>query len=67
MIKNYIQKLQQQKLENIPLDGALDLLSRGYEGHCLWQAKIQQHEAATGNKYETAKIIIISSPQEEKK
>lgn len=48
MINDYIEKLSKENLDDIPLKGALDLLSMGYQGHCLWKAKQKVEEEKNG-------------------
>ena len=59
MIKDYIEALKGENLETIPLNGALDLLSMGYKGHCLWKARQKFELETKGESAPKASFILI--------
>lgn len=66
MIKEYIEKLSKENLESIPLNGALDLLSMGYTGHCLWKAR-QKAELEKGGTIEKSARFVVIIPKDDEK
>lgn len=65
MIKEYIDKLSKENLDSIPLNGALDLLSMGYTGHCLWKAKQQVELENKGTLEKSAEFVIVTPKKDE--
>jgi hypothetical protein len=66
MIQEFIEKLSQQNIESIPLNGSLDLMCMGYRGHCLWKAKQILEEKSNGDIEPSAKFIVVIPKKNEK-